>query len=274
MLARNPDAVTRRIAVVLGTRGSGQQLLHVLQPLLGEETETDLRGVFIEDDELQQAAALPFVKEVCRLTLGVREIHSARLERIVALRTRTARKAVAGLARRMGVAHSFLNLRGSTVSLLRETAHSADITVFEPQPMFVAAPVLSPLWSSRPQQRIVVAVDDPATGVRALVTAALLAEGDMHRISVLLIASTRGEQAALERMISDLLPATPASIVLLSKPGVKNLIAAARAEDTGMLVLGTSEEILKPESLRSLLEQVSCPVCLVRRWDNKPIDPE
>jgi len=75
MPVKLPDAVTRRVAVILGTSGSGQQLLNFLQPLLGKDTEIDLQGVFIEDDALQRAAALPF-KELCRLTLSVREIHS------------------------------------------------------------------------------------------------------------------------------------------------------------------------------------------------------
>jgi len=264
MQAGLPETVTRRIAVVLGGRGSGQPLLDVLQPLLGEEAEFDLQGVFVEDAELQQAAALPFVKEICRLTLSVREFQSAQFERTVALRTRSARDAIAGLARRMGVPHSFRNVRGSTVGLLRETAHSADITVFEPQPFFAATQVSLPAQKNRTQRRIVVAVNDLATGTKALVAARLLAKGEMRRISILLSATTAAKQAALQRLISDLLPAAPANVMLLSEPGVKHLIAAARAEDTAMLVLGTSEELLKSESLRSLLQQLRCPVFLVR----------
>ena len=47
---------------------------------------------------------------------------------------------IAELAQRMGVTHTFHNVRGSAVSLLRETVHSADITVFEPLRMLTAAP--------------------------------------------------------------------------------------------------------------------------------------
>jgi hypothetical protein len=87
----------------------------------------------------------------------------------------------------------------------------------------------------------------------------------MHRISVLLHAEDPAEQDVLERMISDLLPAGPARVLLLSEPGIQCLIAAARAEGAGALVLGASEELLKSQSLRSLREQLRCPVCLVRR---------
>jgi len=265
MLAKLPDTVPQRIAVILGTSGSGQMLLDGLRPLLGKDAQIDLQGVFVVDDELQCAAALPFVKELCRLTLSVREFHNVQFERAVALRTRTARKAVAELARRMGVTYTFRNVRGSTVNLLQQTAHSADITVFEPLRMFVERSDLPRLQTQRSQQRIVVAVSDLETGAKALIAAMLLAEGEMRRISILLSARAPAEQATLDRMISDLLPTDPASVLLLSEPGVQHLIKAVRAQDAGILVLGTSEELLKPESLRSLRKQLRCPICLVRR---------
>lgn len=264
MLAKLPDTVPQRVAVILGTSGSGQLLLEGLRPLLGKDTQIDLQGVFVVDDELQHAAALPFVKELCLLTLSVREFHSTQFERAVALRTRAARNAVAELAGRMGVSHTFHDIRGSTVELLRQTAHSADITFFKPLQMFAATSVLPPVQTQRPSQRIVVAVSDLATGAKALIAAMLLAEGEMRRISILLTASDPAEQDTLDRMIGDLLPAKPANVLLLSGQGVKHLIAAARAEDADILVLGTSEELLKPESLRSLREQLRCPVCLIR----------
>ena len=265
MQAKLPDTAPRRITVVLGIGGSGKPLLDILRPLLGKDTEIDLQGVFVEEDELQRAASLPFVKELCRLTLSVREFHSAQYERAVALRTRTARRTIAEFARIMGVPHTFRNVRGSTISLLQETAHSAGITVFEPLPMFTPSPIPPPVQTRRSRQRIVVAVDDRATAAEALIAATLLAEGEMHRISVLLPAVAAAEQDALERMIRDLLPAGPARVLLLSEPGIQCLIAAVRSEGAGMLVLGASEELLKSQSLRSLREQLRCPVCLVRR---------
>ena len=264
MLAKLPETVPHRVAVILGTSGSGQLLLEGLRPLLGEDTQIDLQGVFVVDDELQHAAALQFVQELYLLTLSVREFHSTQFERAVALRTRTARKAVAELARRMGVSHTFRDIRVSTVELLRQTAHSADIPVFEPLQMFATTSVLPAVQTQRSSQHIVVAVSDPATGAKALIAAMLLAEGEMGRISILLTASAPAEQDTLDRMIDDLLPfVVPMRRVSVSTQ-LQHLIAAARAEDAGMLVLGASEELLKPESLRSLREQLRCPVCLVR----------
>jgi hypothetical protein len=272
MLAKLPDKAKRQVAVVLGISRSGQPLLKVLQPLLGKDTGINLQGVFIEDDELQHAAALPFVKELCRLTLSVREIHSAQFERAITLQTRTARRAIAGLARRTGVAHTFRKVRGSTVGLLRETAHSADITIFEPLRTFAALPAALPVHPQLSQQRIVVAIDDLAKGAQALIAATLLAESDMRRISVLRTVVPPAELDTLDRVISELLPAKPDRILLLPGSDIQHLIAAARAERADMLVLEASEELLRPESLRSLMEQLSCPICLVRQWGGSAND--
>lgn len=269
MLAKLTDTVTQQIAVILGTSGTGQPLLKILQQLLGEDTDTQLHGVFIEDDELQRVAALPFVKELSRLTLSVREIGGTPFDRTIALRMRTARSAVEGLARRMGVSHTFRQARGSTISLLRETVHSANITVFEPLRKFAAPAISRPLHFRTSPRRIVVVIDDVVTGDKALLTAALLAKGQAHRVSILLRAETPVELDAMNHLINDLLPTGPNRLLLLQDKGVQHLVAAVLAERADMLVLGTSEELLKSETLGALLKQLECPICLVRQLEER-----
>jgi nucleotide-binding universal stress UspA family protein len=138
--------------------------------------------------------------------------------------------------------------------------------------MFAATPISPLVQTRRSQHRIVVAIDDLDTCADALIATTLLAEGEMRRISVLLTAAAPAELDALNRMISKLLPAGLAHILILSEPGIQNLIAAARAEGANMLVLGASDELLKPESLQSLRQQLRCPICLVRRWDGSTED--
>ena len=268
MTAKTPDTATQQIAVILGTSGSGQPLLNILRQLLGRDTGIELQGVFIEDDELQRVAALPFVKELCRLTLSVREIQNTQFDRTIALRMRTARSAVAGLAQRMGVSHTFRTAQGPTISLLRETVHSANITIFEPLRKFTAPAIRQPVHPRRPARRIVVVIDDVVTGDEALLTAALLAKGQTHRITILLRAESPAELDAMDQMIHELLPVGPTRLLLLPDHGIQQLIAAVLAERADMLVLGASEELLKPESLGSLLKQLEGPVCLVRQLDS------
>lgn len=268
MLAKTPDTVTQQIAVILGTSGSGQPLLNILRQLLGRDTGTELHGVFIEDDELRRAAALPFVKELCRLTLSVREIHNTRFDRTIALRMRTARSAIEELARRMDVPHTFREAQGSTVSLLREAVHSSNITVFEPLRKLAAPAIRQSGHVDHFLQRIVVVIDDVETGDEALLVAAMLAKSGTQRISILLRAENPSELEAMDNMVSDLLPTGPKRLLLLPDHGVQHLIAAVLAERADMLVLGASDELLKTKSLGLLLKQLECPICLVRHFDS------
>ena len=273
MPAKIPDTATQQIAVILSTSGSGQPLLKILRQLIGKVPDTELHGVFIEDDELQRVAALPFVKELCRLTLSVREIHETRIDRSVALRMRTARNEVEGLARHMGISHTFRTARGSTVRLLRETVHSAKITIIEPRRKFAAPATGQARYARRAVRRIVVVIDDTVTGDEALLTAALLAEGQTHRISILLRAQSPAELEAMDHMIHGMLPAGQKRLLQLPDQGVQSLITAVQAERADMLVIAASEDMLKPKSLALLLRLLECPICLVKPSDSTPEEP-
>jgi hypothetical protein len=264
MPAKNPETVARQIAVILGTSGSVQSLLNILQQLLGKDSETDLHGVFIEDDELKYVAALPFVKELCRLTSSIREIEETGFDRTVALRRRSARNAIEGLARRVGIYHTFREARGSTIKLVHETVHSADITVFEPLRKLAPPAIRQTVQSRATPRRIVVVIDDVETGEEALLAATRIAEDETNRISILLRADSPTELEALKQLTGSLLPGKPIHLLLLPDHGVQQLVTAVLAERADMLVLGASEELIKPESLGFLLKQLECPICLVR----------
>lgn len=265
--AKPPETGARRVAVVLGTSRSGRALLEALRPLLGQNTGVNLQGVFIVDEALQRAAALPFAKELCQLTLNVKDLHGAGLESSVSMRTRSAHRAIAGFAQSMGVSYTFQDLRGPTINLLQRTAHAADVTLFEPLHLFVT---MSALPAGRPREqrrRVVAAIDSMATAARTLAAASLLAEGELDRVSILLADATRARQDALDDMISRSLGARPSRVLSLPGTGTQYLITAVRSEGAALLVLGASDELLEPGFLRSLRERLSCPVCLVRQWD-------
>lgn len=266
MTDKLPDSGPRSIAVFLGTSGSGQSLLNILGPLLDKDTAVDLQGVLAIDDDLRHAADLPFVKELCRLTYSVREFHGPQFERTVALRTRTARKALEQLAQRTGVAFTFHDVRGATVRILQKTALSADITFFEPLRLFVTQQVSSAARPRYYRRRIMVAIDDLETGSHTLQAATLLAKGRMHDVTVLINSGPAPDLAPVRDWVRSQLPSDPAEIIIAPQDGLYGLIEMARAKRAGMLVLGASETTLKSETLRSLLERLPCPVCLVRSW--------
>lgn len=268
MLAKTPDTVTRQIAVVYGASGSGQAMLTVLQQLLRSDTPFELHGLFIEDVDLQRAAALPFTKELCRLTLSVRDIPSTGFDRTIALRLRSARHAIEELARHMGISHTFQNTQGSTVGLLQDMAHSADITIFEPLRK-LPTPAVHRFMSGRLMpRRIVVVIDDMVSGDEALLVASRLVQDHAERMTVLLRAENPGELQALEHMVHEFLPTKAARLLLMPDRKTQHLITTVLAERADMLVIGAREELLKSRSLGLLLQQLECPICLVRQIDS------
>ena len=263
MMANPPDKAPRRVAVILGTGGSGRKLLDLVLPLLLRDREIEMHGVFLEEAEVQHAAELPFVKELCRVTFSVREFTSDQFERSLALRMRTAQRALSVLARRTGVPHSFRNVRGPAVRLLLETASNSDITVFEPARRF-GAPM------PRPARRpcIVVAVSDPESGRRALRAAEHLAEGNASRISVLVAGSAAEDEQVINRLCADSLSARPGRLrVVPAEGGVPALVNAARAENAALFVIAATDDLLESASLQLLRERLRCPICLVRQWE-------
>lgn len=262
-----PEKAPRRIAVILGFGGSGRNLLDLVPPLLGRGGAIEMHGVFLEEAEVQHAAELPFVKELCRVTFSVREFNSDQFERALALRMRTARRALAVLARRTGVTHSFRNLRGSATKLLVETAIVSDITLFEPVRLMTASGV-PPSRSPKPMQRIVVVIDDPETGSRALLAASHLADDETKRLSVFLTPTAADDQNLRDRIAGCLPPHGPKRVKTLTGRGIWPLVDAIRSEGAAMLVIGANPEFITPEVVRVLRERLRCPICLVRRWDD------
>ncbi len=269
--ANPPEKIPRRIAVILGSGGSSRNLLNLVLPLLGRGGAIEMHGVFLEEAGLQHAAELPFVQELCRVTFSVREFNSEQFERALALRMRTARRALSVLARHAGVTHSFRNVRGSAINLLVETARTSDITLFEPSRMMTAT-IASPARIRDPLQRIVVIIGDLETGSRALLAASHLAGGQMQRVSVLLTPSAAVDETVLNQLFSDLLPRRPGRVRTIPGFGVQSLVDATRSEGAAMLVIGATKEFIEQEVLQVLRDRLRCPICLVRQWDDDAKD--
>lgn len=268
MKANHPDNATRRVAVILGPGGSSRGLLEVVLPLLGRDKTVEMQGVFLEEAELKHAAELPFVKELCRVTFSVREFNSDQFDKVLAMRMRTAQRALSVLAKRAGVSHSFRNVRGSAVTLVVETASQSDITVFEPVRSMAAAMTSRP-YRARTVSRIVVAINDLETASGALLAASHLAGGDMNRLCVLLTSAAADDAEALEQLFRSTLPSRPAVLRTMPRFRVETLIEKVQSEGAAMLVLGATPEFLQPETLSTLRQRLRCPVCLVRRWRDR-----
>lgn len=266
MAKTQADNAPRRIAVILGSGGSGRSLLDLVPLLLAHDRQVEMQGVFIEEAEVQHAAELPFVKELCRVTFSVREFNSDQFERALSLRMRTARRALAVLARRIGVTHSFRNVRGPAISLLLEAASGSDITVFEPAGMRAAA-ASQPMRRPRGRQRIAVAIPDLESGRRALAAAARLAADETSVITGLAVPEVMRDKTDMSRVWHELLPRRPLRVqVLPEESGLLALVDAVHREGATLFVAAATEAFLQPAALQVLRERLRCPICLVRKW--------
>jgi hypothetical protein len=269
MAKKQADKTPRRIAVILGSGGSGRSLLDLVPALLARDRQVEMQGVFLEEAEVQHAAELPFVKELCRVTFNLREFNSDQFERALSLRMRSARRALAVLARRTGVEHSFRNVRGPAISLLLEAASGSDITVFEPARMLAAA-AGQPVRRPHGRQRIVVAIADLKSGRRALAAAARLASNESSVILALAAPQVMRDKSGLSRVWRQLLPRRPLRVQMVpAEGGVLALVDAAHREGATLFVAAATEGILQPATLQVLRERLRCPVCLVRKWGEK-----
>jgi len=258
--SRANTEATRRVAVILGPAGGTEGFLELLLPLLARQPHVEMQGVFIEEADAQFAAELPFVQELCRVTFSVRELTCDEFEKTLALRLRSARRALEILARRAGVPHSFQNVRGSIVRLLRETAASADMTIFEPVRVHGAL-------GSRPRSPNVLAVIDRVGQADEVLSAALhLAGGRLERVSVVCLAGSDTERAELKQIAFRLLAGRSRTIRTGRRGDTTLLRAAVRETGAGILVLPASPDWVETDALRQLRSNLDRPICLVRRW--------
>ena len=255
----------RRIAIILGPGSGSRYLLDQLHPLLAADRDIEIQGVFLEEAGVQHAAELPFVKELCRITFAVREFDSEQFERTLALRMRSARRALSVLADHSGAALSFRNVRGSAVGLLLETLRDADLTLFEPARPRVAAAITPPGRSGH-KPWIAALVRDVESARVVLSAAVQLAGGDMDRIAVLLKPASGTDGDELRSSFRAFLPGTPGHVRSIAQGDLGDMALSVRELLAAMLVVPAMVETIDEKDLQFLLGQIRCPVCLVRDW--------
>lgn len=260
-----PESTSRRIAVLLGPGAGSRYLLDQIRPLLATDPDIELQGMFLREANVQHAAELPFVKELCRVTFTVREFDSGQFERALALRMRTARQALSVLAERVGVTHTFRDVRGSAVGLLTQAISEADITVFEPArpPLTSAMPSLQGQVSG---PRVVAMLSDTASSPGVLQAATDLAGGDLSRVAVLLLHEPGGGIPSLRKAFRAGLGGEPGHVRLVAGNDYNDLALTLRELYASMLIVPATPAMTGEKSLQFLREQVRCPVCIVRDW--------
>ena len=251
-----------RIAVLLGG-GEAAPLLQMVVPLV-EGREAEVKGLFVEDDELLRLAALPFSQELCRLTLAERALDPATLEQQFRIQARLARRALETAVGLERARRSFRSARGTLATLLPREAEDVDLLVFGPAgatPRFGRTPAPRRTADLAPAPVVVACSGSPA-GLRAVTIAERLARARRQRLEVLVIADDEDTALALAADLGNKLQPPPASCRAMPRPDTETLLRSARG--AGVLVIEALPELLQGLGLRALQQGLVCPVLLVR----------
>jgi len=268
----------RRILVALD---ASKESLAALETAAGlaARLEAELVGLFVEDTDLLNLAALPFAREASTLWQSGRVMDPERLERELRAKAAMARQALARAAEALSVQWSFRMTRGRVEAELLAAAQDVDLVAVGKgtRPLSgqvrigrstraVAVRTMCSMLFASPagcpgDAPVAVIYDGTAGSSRALVLAGRLAERQGKRLIVFVAAesaavSAQRELAVRERMKDIGIVAT---IRRVRGAGLPDIVPALRAEPVGLLVVAA-----EGADLDLIVEKSACSVLLVR----------
>jgi len=278
----------RRILVALDASRESQVALAAAAGL-ARQLDAELMGLFIEDIDLLNLAALPFSREIPVLSLSGRDLDLARTERELRFRAAAARRDLAAMADRFHLPWSFRVSRGHVDTELLNAAQEADLIAVGKG----ARPISARAWLGSTGRAIVTGaaqsvlfaarVDSPADapvailyekGGRsaAIAFAARLAERDRRRLIIFVLGDSESALVQQEISVNRQLRAFSASAAILpmrpSEP--TSLWQALQAKSPNLLILDALPKLLPEVTLELLVEKSNCSLLLLRNWELAP----
>lgn len=242
---------------------------------LAARVEAELLGLFVEDANLLQLAALPFAREVGSAAGAARPLNAAAMERSLKAQAERARLALAAAASAARLRWSFRVVRGEVAAELVAASFDADlvsigkmgrqpsaggrlgpvarrVAAAAPRPVLLARSVISA------RHGVGVLFGETAMAERALWVAARLAR-DGGGLSVLIPAPDGATGQRLEDQARRLLASRGIAAHYRWLDSAGHLAHLMRNDGEALLV-ADAENPLAP----TLLEEMDCPLLLVR----------
>ena len=246
--------------VLLAVRGAARSDAPIdLALQLAVALEAELAGVFIEDSDLLRVAALPFTREVGRVTGALRPLDPGEVEASLRRQAEQVRHALADLTRSSQVKWSFRVARGTLPGAVLSSARRADIVVAgERRP-----PVRR--TAGEGVQTVTVVFEPDRSGVRTLTTALNLAGGRVERLAILVPDAAAADLEALRRQAAQAVQAAPELLRVATLPSreAAGLVRSVRQQSARALVLAPDSLHDGERQVRVLLEELPCPLVLV-----------
>lgn len=267
----------RRILVALDASHHSLAALEAAADLAAS-MGAELEGLFVEDVRLLRVAEAAAAREVRYPFLKAARLEPALMERELRAQAEQARQAIAAASGRRQVAWSFRVVRGEVASEVLAAAMGVDLLILGrvSRPLIrsvqlgstahaaaVKAPccVLLVRQGLSVQPPIMVIYDGSPLSRKALAVASLLARKHGGAMDILVVADSSEEEYQRQAETADWARGQGLLIRYRRLPAA-SIAALRQAELRGVLVLG--DNLLGSDELNVLLNEVECPVLLVR----------
>ena len=278
---RQDDELTiRRILVALDTSHHSLAALEAAAELAAA-LRAELEGLFVEDINLLRLAALPVAREVRYPCVAAGGLNRARMERELRAQASQARQALAAACKTREVKWSFRVVRGEVSPQVLEAAQGVDLLCLgrASRPLTrrvrlgstaraVAARAPRPVLLSQRDMHItppiLVTYDGSLSSQQALAVAIPLARKTGGYLTILILADTQDAAEQWRDQVTERLRGLHLFVRYrrLADASAATLAHRARNERGGLLVL--SGATFPAEALEALLDDVECPVLMIR----------
>jgi nucleotide-binding universal stress UspA family protein len=279
MSEQEDELTIQRILIGLDTSHHSVAALHAAAKL-ASSLGAELHGLFVEDINLLRVAGLPAARELQFPFAEQARLNPGRMRRQLRAQARQAHQAISSISKRERIEWSFEVVRGDVSAKVLEEAAKADIlcvgrvsrpVMHQPgigstaEAAAIDAPrsVLLISRDKRIHSPIAVLYDGSPDTEQALLLASQLAQ-DMRGLLSVLVPDASAPSEEIQKRITEAVDAEDLIVRYreLSGSGVMSLIDAVRTEGTGLLVFSSS--FLPPDGVKKLLNEVDCPVLLMR----------
>lgn len=279
---REPELVIRRILVALDTSAHSLAALEAAARLAAS-LHAELVGLFVEDVNLLRLAALPFAREVRWSSSTRRSLDEARMERELRLMASQARRALALAAEEAETEWTFHVVRGAVAEEVLRAAMEADLislgrasrplsrrvrlgSTAQAAAIQTGCSVLLARKGADVDLPVMVTYDGSSSAPRVLAAAVQMAQASDSNLIVLVLADDADDAPLIAEEASELLGdrVAHADYRFLPTNGDESLPEMLTQERCSLIVLGGENEMLQGEYLYNLLDQIDCPVLLVR----------
>lgn len=250
---------------------------------LAAEFGAELVGLFVEDINLLNLAALPIAREVSPFSSAMRQLNREQLQREFRTQSEAVRRTLAAAADARGVDWTFRVVRGAVTSAIIAEAATADLIILGRMTWPPAgtrrlgSTVRMILQEGQGLTMIVheeVSFSVPVTlvfdgselGEKALKVAIKLSKLRDGNTNVLILAPEVGRARQLQEAAREELGRVGLSgrFRSLIRPSLTTMTWWLETEARGPIVLPCSGELLQGETLCALVDRISNPVVLVR----------